>query len=99
MKTNYRGFEIDVHKDRCQAGYVLAYYSVFTAGGFEVTSGFSEDETRVQTQVKWWKKYVDDLLLNPRDYVDDHAVWCLSQEGLIAEEFGHPYDDAGGFYE
>lgn len=83
MKALYRGFEIDVHKEKCLGGWQMTYYSVFTADGFEVTSGCSEDETNLHTQMKGWKRYVDDLLVSPHDYLEALDIEHLRAKGVL----------------
>jgi hypothetical protein len=46
VKVEYRGFTIDVTKEKCLAGYKLTYFSVFRkSDGYEMTSGFSTTTT------------------------------------------------------
>ena len=88
MKTLYRGFEIDVHKEQCLGGWQMTYFSVFTPKGFEVESGCTEDTTNVHTQMTWWKNYVDRVLLNPRDYLEEDEIRVLKEEGILPEARG-----------
>jgi len=66
MKVNYRGFEIDAHRDKCMAGYTLLYYSVMRIkDGWEFDSGFLDTADRVQTIIKCFKRRVGDYHKNP----------------------------------
>jgi hypothetical protein len=63
VKVNYRGFEIDVHRDKCLAGYNLAYYSAFRiSDGWELTSGFYDTADTVRDIIKDMKGLVDDYI-------------------------------------
>lgn len=85
MKVAYRGFEIDVHKDKCLGGWQLSYYSVF-GGGLEIWSGFSESNDRVQTQIKEWKSTIDQMIANPTDYLESQDdIEFLQSKGLLKE--------------
>lgn len=61
MKVDYKGHEIDVHRDRACGGWTSIYYSIFRKSDlFECTSGFSaEDRTPVRDFVKMMKGRVD----------------------------------------
>ena len=63
MKVEYKGHEIEVKRERCMAGWMLLYYSIFRLGdGYEVTSGFTEDQSSVKEYVGYMKKKIDDEL-------------------------------------
>jgi hypothetical protein len=65
MKINYKNFEIDVHRDKCLAGYNLVYYSVFrNSDGWELTSGFYDTADTVRDIIKDMKSLVDDYVEN-----------------------------------
>lgn len=60
MKVVYKGYEIDVRREKCMAGGPMLYYSIFrVSDGYECTSGVTEDESRVQTYVGYMKARVD----------------------------------------
>ena len=68
MKVKYRGFDIDVIKAKSMAGYKLTYYSVFRkSDGYEMTSGYCDDNDTVRTWVKMMKGRVDGFIDNPSE--------------------------------
>jgi hypothetical protein len=70
METQYRGFDIDVTKEKSMAGYKLTYFSIFRqSDGYEVVSGFSDDDDTVQTWVEMMKSRVDGFILDPSEEV------------------------------
>lgn len=71
MKVNYRSCEIEAKREQSCAGYPLVFYSVFTATGFEVTSGFYDTADNVRTVIKGLKSVVDDYIANPQDYEEE----------------------------
>ncbi len=68
MRKLYRGFEIDVARQKSMAGYRLMYYSIFRkSDGYEVTSGYSDDSDTVWTWLTMMKHRVDGFLLDPTE--------------------------------
>lgn len=60
MKTVYKGYEIDVHRDRCMGGWSMLYYSIFRlSDGYECTSGCTEDTSPVRVYVGYMKDRID----------------------------------------
>jgi hypothetical protein len=79
MKTTYRGFEIEVTREKCLAGYSLVYYSIFRkSDGLEIYSGFYDTEDTVREVIKDMKSTVDDFLENPDDYDADNDPQCAN---------------------
>ena len=71
MKVNYKGFEIDVCRENCNAGYELLYYSIFRiSDGWEMSSGYQDTDDTVKTMIQCFKGWVDDYYQNPEDYID-----------------------------
>ncbi len=69
MKTNYKGFEINVYREKCLAGYDLLYYSIFReSDGYELTSGYSEGDDTIKDFISYMKENVDDYLVNPDNW-------------------------------
>ncbi|MNW58655.1 hypothetical protein D3C74_365340 [compost metagenome] len=71
MKINYKGFELDVHRDQCLGGWSMLYFSIFTPSGYELLSSFEDSEEKVRDKIKQLKEVVDDYLINPRNWVDE----------------------------
>ena len=68
MKVNYRGFDVDAHREKCMAGYPLLYYSVFRkSDGYELTSGYTEGSDTVREYIGYMKDRVDEFIKNPAD--------------------------------
>ena len=65
MIVNYKGFEIDVAREKCMAGYALLYYSVYTPDGEEIICSFEDSAETVRTMIKHMKMRVDEYILNP----------------------------------
>lgn len=60
MKVNYRGFEIDVRREKCLAGYKLMYFSIIRiSDGFEMECSYTDSEDTVRDQVHYMKERVD----------------------------------------
>lgn len=71
MKSIYRGFEIEVTREKCLAGYPMIYYSIFRlSDGWELTSGFYDTADTVRSFLKDMKATVDDYYENPSEYED-----------------------------
>ena len=69
MKVEYKGFEVDAHKEKSMGGDTLLYYSVFRkSDGYEVTSGFSYGTDPIRTFVKYLKDIANDFLEDPQAY-------------------------------
>lgn len=72
MKATYKGFEIEVKREKCMAGYLLVYYSIFRiSDGWEFDSGFYDTEDTVRSVMSSMKHKVDDYIANPQDYEGD----------------------------
>jgi hypothetical protein len=68
MKVEYRGFDIDVAKEKSLGGDKLTYFSVFRkSDGYEMTSGFSDDNDTVRTWIGMMKSRVDGFIDNPSE--------------------------------
>lgn len=88
MTVVYRGFDIDVTKEKCMAGYKLTYYSIFRkSDGYELTSGYSDDNDTVRTWIKIMKGRVDGFFDNPAEEMwedpdDEHYYDLLAEHKL-----------------
>ena len=73
MKVSYLGYDIDVTREKCMAGYPLVYYSIFRqSDGYECTSGYSDSADTVRTWIRLMKERVDNELLE-KDPWEEHA--------------------------
>lgn len=91
MKVAYKGFDIEVTKEKCLAGYKLHYFSIFRqSDGFEVESGISDDGDTIRTWIGMMKGRVDGFIENPNceicmspddeDYYDEMSRHRLENE-------------------
>lgn len=63
MKASYRGYDIDVHRERSMGGDILVYYSIFRrSDGYEATSGFSTGDDTIKDFIGMMKERVDNEL-------------------------------------
>lgn len=61
MKCKYKGYEIEVYRDRALGGWDNVYYSVFReSDGYEATSGFYDGSCKVKDVFKGMKEFVDE---------------------------------------
>lgn len=67
MKVNYRGCEIEVFRERGLEEFTN-FSVVDTKTGFEVTSGFTEGNDKIQDCIEYMKEIVDDYREHPEDY-------------------------------
>jgi hypothetical protein len=73
LKCEYKGFDIEVKREKCLAGYPLTYYSIFKISeGWELDYGYYDTEGTTKGIIKKimedMKLTVDDYILNPQDY-------------------------------
>ena len=69
MKINYKGFEIDVYRDECMAGYDLVYRSIYCIeDGYELWADFCDDNDTIKTHIQSMKFQVDEYLKDPEQY-------------------------------
>lgn len=72
MKVTYKGFEIEVKRDKCLAGYSMLYYTVFQIkNGLCLADSFEDSDETVREKIKQLKSLVDDYIENPDDYDQD----------------------------
>jgi len=70
MRVSYRGFEIDVRREKCMAGYKLVYFSVMRkSDSFELICNYSDSADTVRDWVKWMRARVDGFIEDPREEV------------------------------
>jgi len=69
MKKQYKGFEIEVTREKCMAGYPLLYYSVFRCSdGWELISGYEDSAETIPEMIASMKNIVDDFYENHQEY-------------------------------
>lgn len=72
MIVNYKGFEIDVCREKCTAGYDLVYRNVFRIeDGYHFWADFSDSADTIREHVKDMKFQIDEYLKNPKQYEED----------------------------
>jgi hypothetical protein len=74
MKAIYRGYEIDVRRERSLGAGILLYYTVIReSDGFICDDGCEDSATPVREMIKYLKEDIDDSFL-----VDDY--WNENEE-------------------
>jgi|SRR5271157_4238996 len=91
MIVKYRGFDIDVKREECMAGYKLTYFSVFReSDGWELTSGYSDSGDTVRDWIKWMRERVDGFIGNPAEEMgetpDDEGYYYALAEHRLENE-------------
>jgi len=77
MIVNYKGFEIDVTKEKCMAGYDLVYRSVFRmSDGYQLVGDFSDDNDTIREHVGFMKHRIDEYLSDPEQYEKDEEEYA-----------------------
>lgn len=68
MKTRYRGFTIDVRREKCLGGWEMIYYTVMRdSDGWFFQDNFCDTEDTIQTMTRAMKYQIDDYLDNPEE--------------------------------
>lgn len=63
MKAKYKGFEIEVFRDKCLGGWEMLFFGITRINdGYELDSGFSEEEATVREFIGYMKNRVDEEL-------------------------------------
>jgi len=63
MKVYYKGYEVEVKREECMAGYKLVYFSVYRVeDGLCVVDSFDETKDTVRDYIKWMKGRVDEFI-------------------------------------
>jgi hypothetical protein len=65
MKSNYKGFELDVKREKCLGGWNQVYVCAYHEEYGEVISTHYDDEDTVATHMKDLKRDIDEILENP----------------------------------
>jgi|SRR5271157_110792 len=81
MRVEYRGFEIDAHREKCMAGYDLLYFSVLRkVDGWFLEDSYTEGSDKVRDYIGYMKERVDAYIAHPSE--EQRGDW----------EFGDPID-------
>lgn len=64
MRTKYKGYLILVNREKCNAGYSLIYFSVYSKSGYECICDFEDSEEHVMTVAKDLKRMIDEEIKN-----------------------------------
>jgi hypothetical protein len=76
MKVKYKGFEIDVKREKCMAGYDLVYRYVYRIeDGWEFWADYSDDADTIQTHIKSMKFQIDNYLKDQEQYEKDREEY------------------------
>lgn len=59
MKTKYRGYEIDVTREKCMGGWSQLYFSAFSEDGRECITDFEDSSETVRDKVSQLKTRID----------------------------------------
>lgn len=82
MKADYKGFEINVEREKCLGGWSMLYYTVMRkSDGYFLIDSFEDSEERVRDQVSFLKGVVDRYLIDPSEFedIDDETVGLINQ--------------------
>lgn len=72
MKVDYKGFEINVEREKALGGWDTTYYTVMEKEtGYFLIDDFSEATDPIREYVKDLKKRVDEYLENPEEWEDE----------------------------
>ena len=69
MKCKYKGYDLEVTREKCLGGWDMAYRTAYL-DGCEVVCDFSNTEDRLSTIMADLKKEIDDRVENPQFYDD-----------------------------
>ena len=63
MRVEYKGFEINVTKEKCLGGWEMLYFNVYRiSDGLCVEDSFTEGEETVRGMVGYMKDRVDEFI-------------------------------------
>jgi hypothetical protein len=73
--NNYKGFELDAHREKCLAGYDTTYlYAERIEDGWFLVDTFEDSEDSMEIQIESLKNTVDDYLKNPESYDEPEII-------------------------
>ena len=70
-KTLYKGFEINISRERSLGGDMYWYYHIIEPNGVFIVESFTCSDDPYETMLEDMKFIVDDYIENPEDYEDD----------------------------
>jgi hypothetical protein len=71
MKRNYKGFEINVRREKCLGGWPMLYFDIFRlSDGWHFVGNFEDSRETVKDKIKQCREMVDDYFENPQEYED-----------------------------
>lgn len=62
LKATYKGYELEVSKEKCMGGWSMVYFNIYAPDGYECVADFTEDNSPLRTHMKWLKERVDEEL-------------------------------------
>lgn len=74
MRVEYRGYDIEVKREKSLGGNVLLYFSIYRkSDGYECLCDFEDSDETVRDKVKQLKERIDNehLEINPWNEDDD----------------------------
>ncbi|HHY08247.1 MAG TPA: hypothetical protein GX530_06950 [Corynebacteriales bacterium] len=69
MKKIYRNFELDTHKEKSLAGYLLLYFAIYDKDGYEWVCGFEDSVEKVVNKIDDLEKWVDEFYENIKNKI------------------------------
>lgn len=77
MKAIHRGFEIDVRREKCMAGYSLLYYSITReSDGYMPVDDYEDSAEKVADMVEHMKRRIDAELAEADPWMEHADGHC-----------------------
>ena len=74
MKVKYRGYEIEVKRERCLGGWSELYTTIYRlSDGLECVCYCEDSAEKVVDQVRYMKKRIDDELASDNPWCEQEA--------------------------
>lgn len=70
IKTEYKGFELEVSREPSMTGHVILFYSAFRKDDQWCLDDGSSEQTSMRSMMTDLKTSVDEYLKNPEDFED-----------------------------
>lgn len=85
MKIIYRGYEIDVRRERSMGGRSMLYYSIYRiSDGYECVAGCTTDSSTVREYVRFMKERIDNELAEADPWGEEankYRIGYMQQRG------------------